>query len=279
MNNLIQPYFVMSAAKYYKTVVNNLGISHFYTIPEKAINDKTMMAVPDGCIDILFNCDPNRPFAEVCGSVLEPTKVLTGESARYFGVRFYPGSGYDFKHVKMDEIINNKLPLKDLVNASEMFEKIVTETDFSKQILLFADHYKDFLNKSSLANSPDALKQYMLDRILLTKGQIRIGELSTETGYSERYINRKFHEFFGMRPKVFCKIIRFQHVLNQLKLFESASDSNFIKIANDAGYYDQAHMYKDFHQFAAHSPGQYLKLLHDSQYASRLILVEGVNKF
>ena len=277
MNPLIQPYFVLAAEKYYKTVVNDLGISHFYTIPEKAIDDRTMMAVPDGCIDILFNCDPDRPYAEVCGSVLSPTKVLTGETARYFGVRFYPGFGYRYNNIKMEDVINSQLPLEDLLDASEMFEKIVTTKDFSEQVNIFTEHYRKSLYKTSISNSPNPMKQYLLDRILETKGQIRLKALSNETGYSERYINTKFTEFFGIRPKIFCKIIRFQHVLNELN-HSDGKGSNLIHIANDAGYYDQAHMYKDFQAFANNPPGKYLNLLREMDYYDRLIIVENTVK-
>lgn len=274
MNSLIQPYFVMSAAKYYKTVVNDLGISHFYTFPEKAIKENTMMAVPDGCIDILFTCDVNNPYAEVCGSVLAPTKVLTEDSARYFGVRFYPGFGYDFENVKMKEVINHQIPLKEVMDTGNLMEQIVSTKDFSSQVSIFADHYKTFLYKSSIKKSPDVLKAYLLDRILATKGQIKIKEMALETGYSERYIHMKFNEFFGMTPKTFCKIIRFQHVLNQLKTYDTGDEMSLINIANDAGYYDQAHMYKDFSQFTANSPSQYVQHIHDSEYTKRLIIIE-----
>lgn len=273
MTSLIQPYFVMAAEKYYKTVINDLGISHFYTFPEKAIDDQTMMAVPDGCIDILFNCDADKPFAEVCGSVLTPKKVLTGETARYFGVRFYPGFGYKYNDVKMEDIMNQQLPLNELLDASEMFEKIVTTTDFSSQVSIFSDHYRKFLHKASIKNNPVALKKYLLDRILETKGQIRMKTLSIETGYSSRYINTKFTEFFGISPKIFCKIIRFQNVLNQLNNSDGTR-SNLINIANDAGYYDQAHMYKDFKEFADNPPGKYLGLIKELDYYERLIIVE-----
>lgn len=273
MNSLIQPYFVMSTSKYYKAVKNQLGISHFYTFNKEAAQNINTLAVPDGCIDILFSCDSGSPSAHVCGSVLQPTHVLQ-DASHYFGVRFYPGAGYNYKDVQTKEIINSMYNLTDILDAKEMFEKIVSTKDFNAQVQLFTDHYKQYLHNSDINLDSMDLKQYMLNRIFKVKGQIKVRELAEATGYSERYLNRKFTEFFGISPKVFCKIIRFQHVLNQLNQKHKISEEkSLIHIANDAGYYDQAHMYKDFNEFSNHTPGHYMELIKQSSYTDRLVLV------
>lgn len=274
MNKLIQPYFVLSSQQYFKNVVNNYGISHFYCFEKLASQSNDIIAVPDGCIDIVFNCSDRHPSAEVCGSVLHPTKVLD-RHIYYFGVRFYPGSGYTFKDVKMSDIINHTTSFADLFDAKDLIQQIAATRDFHEQIRLFMDHYFKHLHQVEIINDTSPMKSYMLQRIFETKGQLKVRDLAQEMHYSERYINQQFNQYFGIQPKVFSKIIRFQEVLNQLNLSSNTTDSkSLIQIAYDSGYYDQAHMYKDFNAFCHNSPKQYLDLIHDLDYYNRLIVLE-----
>lgn len=272
--SLIQPYFVLSTEKYYKAVIHNYGISHFYAFKRDTLESNEMIAVPDGCIDILFTCDANSPYAEICGSVLRPEKVLTQPSSYYFGVRFFPGECIVDKNVNIKEVINNKILLTDVFDIHDVYEKIVTSRDFMSQVSIFLSFYKKLLKSFDTKPDSTLLKNHMLNRIIETKGKIRVKELAWEIGYSERHINQKFIDYFGISPKVFSKIIRFQHVLNQLNQFNSHTvQGSLIDIAQDAGYYDQSHMYKDFSEFSNNSPGQYLDLLKQKDYYNRLIVV------
>lgn len=274
MNPLIQPYIAMSSFKYYKQLVNCHGISHFYTFTKDNANHQNSLAVPDGCIDILFSTSDNKPSVHIYGSVLQPTFVFDDDSSDFFGVRFYPGGGYTFRDIKIKELINNMYDFTELIPSDELLERIATSNDFTEKISLFTNHYQGHLRIQHIKNDPIALKQFMLNKILTSKGQIRVGNLAAATGYSVRYVNKKFIEFFGIPPKVFCKIIRYQHVLNELKLLNNMDNHNsLIQIANDAGYYDQAHMYKDFSEFSAQSPGQYIEMLKQSDYTNKLIIV------
>lgn len=273
--SVIQPYFVLSTEKYYKAIMNNYGISHFYTFKRDALESADMIAVPDGCIDILFTCDEASPHAEICGSVLQPKRVLSKASIHYFGVRFYPGECIVDHNINIKEVIENIIPLTDVFDAEDVTLKVVKSSDFMSQVSIFLDFYKKQLGKSERTSDAHLLKNHMLNRIVKSKGHIKVKELAYEIGYTERHINNKFMEYFGMSPKVFSKIIRFQHVLNQLNASNcNSSQSSLIEIAQEAGYYDQSHMYKDFSEFANTSPGQYLDLLKQKDYAGRLIMVK-----
>lgn len=273
-NSLIQPYFVMSTFKYYKAVVGYLGISHFYAFVKENIDCHDMIAVPDGCIDILFKCDETAPFAEVCGSVLQAKKVLTNNTSYYFGVRFYPGGGYNYKNIKIGEIIDHQIPLTDVLDSKDMIEKITSTKDFNKQIHIFMEHYIHSLALISTIENKKSMKYYMLNRIITTQGNIKIKDLAIEINYSERYVNMKFIEYYGIRPKVFSRIIRFQHVLNSLNNSKcSLGDESLIQIANEAGYYDQSHMTKDFSLLSSNTPSKYLTLLKKSDYQKRIVKI------
>lgn len=49
-----QPYFVMATTQYYKSLVMKYGISHFYNFIVDEKSENHLLAIPDGCVDILF---------------------------------------------------------------------------------------------------------------------------------------------------------------------------------------------------------------------------------
>lgn len=273
MHSMLQPYFVLSIEKYLKLVINQLGISHFYSFTKNAHTGQKIIAVPDGCIDILFTCDQQKPLAEICGTVLQPQTVLD-RPCTYFGVRFQPGQWTMNKDLSIKEIIGQQISLLEIFDARELLESIVNSNDFNDQVAIFLNFHLSVLKRTELSCNQNELKDYLLKRILESKGQVKVRELAQEVGYSQRSVNTKFADFFGITPKILSKIIRFQHVLFELNQnSRQTNDNSLINIAQDAGYFDQSHMYKDFNEFSNTSPGHYMNLLKKKHYADRLILV------
>jgi len=56
----------------------------------------------------------------------------------------------------------------------------------------------------------------------------KVKELADKTGYSVRYINKVFTDELGVPPKVFCKLIRFQYLLNSLN--DEGVNADFVQL-------------------------------------------------
>jgi len=96
------------------------------------------------------------------------------------------------------------------------------------------------------------------DRIVETAGQISIGSLSADLGWSRRRLVERFREDIGLAPKVFARVLRFNHAVETLKAGELRRLSD---VALDCGYYDQAHFDRDFRAFAGVSPTELVRTL------------------
>ena len=71
----------------------------------------------------------------------------------------------------------------------------------------------------------------------------------------------RFGEQLGLSPKTYARVLRFEHAVERLGRDDGA---RFAEIAQDCGYYDQAHLNRDFREFAGTSPGDYVgRLLPD----------------
>lgn len=269
-----QPYFVMATSRYYKAVVMNYGISHFYCFQKDDIIENSIIAVPDGCIDILFCCDEKEPYAHVCGTVLHPKLVINEKNKYYFGVRFLPGNSLKFKHITMADLVEKEIPLLEVINDKDLFEQITSSRDFNYQIQLFMNKYSKLYNYYETTNKYKDLRKLMISNIIETAGQIKVKELADKAGYSVRYINKMFSEQFGLSPKVFCKLMRFQYLLSNLNdSNKEIFDANLTELAIELGYYDQSHMIKDFYEFTNTTPGKYIHSLQETEYKKRLIII------
>lgn len=267
-----QPYFVMAASRYYKAVIMDYGISHFYCF-QNDVSENSVIAVPDGSIDILFCCDEKEPYATVCGTVLQP-KIVRNVKNYFFGVRFLPGQSFKFKNITMKDFVENEIPLLEVINDKDLFEKVTSSRDFNYQIQTFMIRYLKFYADSQASDKYVDLKKQMLKKINETAGQIKVQELADEAGYSVRYINRVFTEQFGLSPKLFCKLMRFQYLLSNLNdLDKEIFDTNLAQLAIELGYYDQSHMIKDFYELTNTTPGKYIHSLKEKEYKKRLIVI------
>jgi transcriptional regulator GlxA family with amidase domain len=87
-------------------------------------------------------------------------------------------------------------------------------------------------------------------RIVDSGGLVSVDQLAYEAGISSRQLERRFLREVGLGPKMLGRIIRFQQVFRAVERDSAA----WAEIAIACGYYDQAHLIRDFNQFAEQTP-------------------------
>lgn len=245
-----QPWFVLSAAQHYSLIPgNHPAISHFYSF-QVAPSASMTLAVPDGCVDIIFDCDAVRPVARVCGTTLEARSAALFCNHRYFGVRFAPGVMPDFLDVTACELTDDEFDFFDVVpDARHACEQILHTALFSQQIALFNTWFTP-----RLARKSSAVTRSVIQTIMQHKGNIRVEQLATLSGYTCRTIQRQFRQDTGMSPKTFGRMMRCQAALNNLHLPGDLSCSD---LALDLGFSDQSHFLREFKKLVSTTPLDY----------------------
>lgn len=83
-----------------------------------------------------------------------------------------------------------------------------------------------------------------------------VGDLADELGWSRRHLVARFREQVGLPPKVLARVLRFQRSLRLRGA--DGRPRPWAEVALACGYYDQAHLNRDFRQFAGCTPTELL---------------------
>jgi AraC-like DNA-binding protein len=96
-------------------------------------------------------------------------------------------------------------------------------------------------------------------RLLAARGGCGVAELAAETGWSDRHLRARFREETGLSPKAAARVIRFDWARRRLlRRVMSGAPQALAGLAADCGYYDQAHLARDFRDLAGCPPSVWL---------------------
>jgi AraC-like DNA-binding protein len=98
---------------------------------------------------------------------------------------------------------------------------------------------------------PDVARAFR--RLVATGGDVPIAALAGEVGWSARHLTTRFAAEVGLRPKEAARVVRFDRVRRRI-----APGVRLSQVAADGGYFDQAHLTRDFREFAGVSPTRWL---------------------
>ncbi|WP_448030456.1 helix-turn-helix domain-containing protein [Bradyrhizobium liaoningense] len=79
-----------------------------------------------------------------------------------------------------------------------------------------------------------------------------VSALAAQLGTSERNLSRGFKRVFGLSPKRFARLARFQKILAERRL-----DRSWAQVAHACGLSDQAHLIGEFHDLVGEAPTQF----------------------
>jgi AraC-like DNA-binding protein len=104
------------------------------------------------------------------------------------------------------------------------------------------------------AEPPPADVDWAWRRMTETRGRVRIAQLGAEIGCSRKHLAARFREHVGLPPSLVARLLRFRRALELL----SSPHATIAAVAFECGYYDQAHLDRDFRDFAATTPTAYV---------------------
>jgi AraC-like DNA-binding protein len=224
--------------------------------------------VPSGFIPLILNfgsafrmIDPGDPAGPgqsrrsfVAGLHESFALVESTGSSICMQVNITPLAAHLVLGVPMDSLANRVVELDDVLGATSrrLVERLGNASSWEERF----DILDSFLAERLLKARPiSAGIIWAWETLNETVGQVPIGTLAERLGCSHKHLIALFHAQVGLPPKMLARVLRFQRVIEQLK----ADDGRrWVEIAHDCGYYDQAHLIRDFRSFAGSSPTEFL---------------------
>lgn len=190
------------------------------------------------------------PFNKLTGIERSAREVLT----QYF-VEFQPGGLSRLVYPNSNELLNQKIPIAEVDSEVHTALKGIFERDKlepNEAVSFLDDFFLDLL-----ANKRDAFEsgRYILGILQGFTPSGMINDLSRETHYSARHINRYLSALAGVSGKNYMRIKRFNKAAQILK----NSSYSIEQVATLLDYYDPAHFIHDFTELAGIPPSVYRK--------------------
>jgi AraC-like DNA-binding protein len=218
--------------------------------------------VPDGCPELIVHL--RNPFARriagrwvrqqrafLAGTLTRPWLLRAGRRVLTLGVRFRPGAVRALLPVSMPEATDREMKLAAIVGSRAASALLRALRAAGGKAARFAAAEEWLVARLAsarpYANDASAAVRLVLD----ARGAERIDDVARALGWSRRRLERAFARELGIRPKLFARIVRLNAVLAGLDAAERASA---VDMALAAGYFDQAHLLRDFRGLAGRTP-------------------------
>lgn len=227
--------------------------------------------LPSGTVEMIvqlrdepFRCYDPKTFSLrqtlrgplIVGARAELQVIDTKQQLDVMGVHFRPGGIRSLFSMPADELAGLDLPIDSIWRGfgPELHERLSRAVTPEGKMAAMASI---LATRMRAENRPHPAVSAALRRIEEDEGSLRMGRLTNELGLSSRRFIEVFSSHVGLSPKSYYRLRRFQKVLRAI---HEGKQSNWADIACEGGWYDQAHMIRDFKEFSGLTPSEYERL-------------------
>jgi AraC-like DNA-binding protein len=193
-------------------------------------------------------------LAALCGTQSSPFVIDTRTQDRLIGVHFRPGGASPFFAPSAVELRDTRVALDDLWGgaAAILREHLANAPTTEARFALVEDA---LLARAARPLARHPAVAYAISALDNAAEAVTVVSVTKETGLSPRRFIELFSREVGLTPKLFARVRRLQAVLRRL---ENPGGAAWVEVALAHGYFDQAHMIRDFQRFTGLAPTAYL---------------------
>lgn len=209
--------------------------------------------LPFPCVNLVFEAGRSGVFGVGTGRF---TRSLIGEG-KVFGVKFRPGAFYPFLKQPVCVLSDNCMSLEAVfgIEGDLLTHQILAHDEDDDMVEAVECFLRGYLPESDPEIAEiNAVIDYIIDTPSLTK----VDQLVTIFGFSKRTLQRLFNQYVGVSPKWVINRYRLHDAVNRL---DQGQAIDFSRLAQDLGYFDQAHFIKDFKRMVSKTPAEYVRCL------------------
>jgi AraC-like DNA-binding protein len=209
---------------------------------------QTREILPHPSIQLVFARGRSRIYGVQLGRFV---RQLSGND-RILGIKFRPGAFYPFLRQPVCSLANRYIPAAQIFpDAESATEEVLagrTDLDMVQTATRFLETHLPI--RDPLVDSARRAVEEIVENVNVTRVQHLVAHLNT----SERAIQRLFRRYVGASPRWVIKRYRIYEALEQLS---RGRLPEFATLAQDLGYFDQAHFINDFKKLVGCAPQEY----------------------
>jgi len=164
-------------------------------------------------------------------------------------IEFNPLGAYRFFHLRYAEVQNAITDLSDLIGSQAV--RLRSQLSEAGDALRKLQILQEFLIRRLEKYEADPIYDHCIHRITATNGLTTVAQLEKETGYSARWLHRKFSEHLGTGAKNLAEIVRFKQFY---QAWSTGAPPENLKQHIYHYYYDQSHFLRAFRRFTGTTP-------------------------
>ena len=198
---------------------------------------------PDGCLDIVYSRDLGL---RAVGTMTVEQRFHYAGRMETVGVRFHPGMAGALLKLPPVVLTDDSAALEDVWGSSA--RQLRRRLDDAPSAV-------DCLRVLERALSPPKQASGPVERALrflaAANGIADVDWMARQAGLSPRQFRRRCREEAGLGPKRLARVLRFRYAN---RLAAAARRPDWSSVAAAAGYFDQAHLIRDFREFTGRTP-------------------------
>jgi AraC-like DNA-binding protein len=224
--------------------------------------------LPEGTFELMLNltqeprylfdgdhAESGRPFRRswVSGAQSRYLVIDALQGSSMIGVHFRPGGASAVLGMPSDLFRDRVVELEEVwgVASRDLRDALLEAPNVRSKFLILEG---ELLRRLRQVPSSGRALDYAVQRFSAHPTSAMITTVAREIGWSHKHLIQEFRRAVGLGPKRFCRIRRFQEVLNQV---EKGGDIEWAGLAADCGYFDQAHFIREFREFSGLRPTTY----------------------
>jgi AraC-like DNA-binding protein len=235
----------------------------FWFLSGDDLGTDTQTIVPDGRLEIILHLA--EPFARVeddgvarpqatalvSGQLTRPIRLRPGGITDIVGIRFRTAAAHALLRTQLSQLTNYVGPLADVDrNLRDALIDAATRSPTPEhRTRLLADALSRFVQRDIDPLVSAAIRGFDSPQ------PPPLGQIARQLSVSTRTLERRVLAASGLAPGTLRRVLRFRRVF---PLLDRAPAGSWAQVASRAGYHDQAHMIRDFRQFAGAPPRAFL---------------------
>ncbi len=222
-----------------------------------------MIFTLDEPLKIIAHPDPGQPpsdFGTLLGG-LHASPALIGHDGAQSGIQvaLKPLGARALLGLPAGELAWVDVPASAVLGAdsARIHDRVRAAGGWPERFRVLDEAFGALRGRPDTVAAPEV--RWAWELLLRTGGTVPVSELAAETGWSGRHLASRFRAEIGLGPKAAARVIRFDRARRKLLGSAGAGPrTGLADLAVACGYFDQAHLAREFRALAGCPPSQWL---------------------